>query len=229
MIYGDNPVKLNERPTDPLGLNTYTYLPDISAIQQSGNLYAYCMNNPIMYVDENGEIVWLTAAAGGFIGAVVGGGVNAITQGLTKGWGNISWGEVGVNAASGALSGALTGSGAGLILAITGNAVIGAGAYVGTQAVNREEATLSGLLVNAGIGALFGAIGGSSAREVKRLKELYSAVRTTSGLARDWNKMLFSQLFLKEIETSFGQGIRDEVAQSILDEIIDRSDFAYQW
>jgi len=46
MIYGDN-------PKDPLGLNRYT--PDISAIRQSGNLYLYCSNNPIMYVDPTGQ------------------------------------------------------------------------------------------------------------------------------------------------------------------------------
>ena len=61
MIYGDNPVKWNERqkdPNDPLGLNTYTYVPDITAIIQSGNLYVYCMNNPIRYVDSTGELAW---------------------------------------------------------------------------------------------------------------------------------------------------------------------------
>jgi len=49
MIYGDSRVKWNERnadPNDPLGLNTYTYRPDIYAIMQSGNLYVYGVNNP---------------------------------------------------------------------------------------------------------------------------------------------------------------------------------------
>ena len=44
-IYGDN-------PKDPLGLGLY--VPDINAIRQSGNLYAYCMNNPLMYHDPSG-------------------------------------------------------------------------------------------------------------------------------------------------------------------------------
>jgi len=46
MIYGDN-------PQDPLGLNIYT--PDIHAIMQSSNLYVYCMNNPILFYDPDGE------------------------------------------------------------------------------------------------------------------------------------------------------------------------------
>ena len=59
MIYGDNPVKWNERvadPDDPLGLNTYTYKPDNLAIMQSGNLYSYCAGNPIMFNDPDGNM-----------------------------------------------------------------------------------------------------------------------------------------------------------------------------
>jgi RHS repeat-associated protein len=70
MIYGDNPVKWNERQEDekdPLGLNTYKYKPDITAIIQSNNLYIYCMDNPLMYQDANGEfaqaLLWGAGAA----------------------------------------------------------------------------------------------------------------------------------------------------------------------
>ena len=61
MICGDNPVKWNERQAgsnDPLGLNNYTYKPDITAIRQSGNLYVYGMNNPLMYTDPTGELAY---------------------------------------------------------------------------------------------------------------------------------------------------------------------------
>lgn len=53
-IYGDNPQRINERE-DGLGLKTYTYVPQISAIMQSGNLYVYCINNPIALCDSLGE------------------------------------------------------------------------------------------------------------------------------------------------------------------------------
>ena len=67
-IYGDNPQKTNERE-DRLGIQTYAYVPQISAVMQSGNLYVYCMNDPVMYVDPNGN-EWYHWAIGGALVAV---------------------------------------------------------------------------------------------------------------------------------------------------------------
>ena len=44
MIYGDKEYKDKE-----------TKIPDMNAIMQSANLYAYCMNNPMKYVDPTGQ------------------------------------------------------------------------------------------------------------------------------------------------------------------------------
>ncbi len=54
MIYGDNPQKINERE-DKLGLKSYSYAPQITAVMQSGNLYVYCGSSPIKYSDKTGE------------------------------------------------------------------------------------------------------------------------------------------------------------------------------
>ena len=62
MIYGDNPQKINERE-DALGLKTYSYAPQISAVVQIGNLYVYAVGNPVMYADEDGEMAKLVKAA----------------------------------------------------------------------------------------------------------------------------------------------------------------------
>ncbi len=57
MIYGDNPQKINERE-DALGLKTYIYVPQITAILQAGNLYVYCVDNPIAHCDANGKTTY---------------------------------------------------------------------------------------------------------------------------------------------------------------------------
>ena len=70
MVYGDDPVKWNEQeadPRDPLGLATYTYMPDMAAIRQSGNLYVYCGSNPVMYHDSSGQFWDIILDIGGII------------------------------------------------------------------------------------------------------------------------------------------------------------------
>jgi len=132
MIYGDNPQKINERQ-DPLGLNIYTLVPDRNAITQSTNLYAYCGNNPIMYIDSNGEIFFLvTAAIGAVAGAVVGGVVAAAT-------GKNVLAGVGIGAAAGGIIGLTGGAAAayivtGSVTASTGAVVAGLGAAGATAA-----------------------------------------------------------------------------------------------
>ena len=96
MIYGDNPQKINERE-DKLGLKTYSYVPQITAVAQSGNLYVYCGNSPVKYYDATGEtgvlalqwtssMWWLIGADGpvpiGDLVYVVGIGVLSIVDAL---------------------------------------------------------------------------------------------------------------------------------------------------
>ena len=67
MIYGDIPVKWNESPSgenELPGVNTCVYMPDFSAIKQSGNLYAYVTNNPVRYIDPTGEFATVATIAG---------------------------------------------------------------------------------------------------------------------------------------------------------------------
>lgn len=202
-------------------------MPDITAIRSSGNLYAYCNNNPIVFSDPNGEIPVLvvTIAAGAVIGAAVSGGANILAQGLTKGWDNINVKEVGVSMLGGAASGALAGSGAGAVAVIAGNAAIGAGAYAGAQAVNGEEITLSGLTTNAVVGAFFGAIGGSNAKNIKELKNIQHAFKTAKALGlqsgQKFNKQLFIDVFVREARASFLQGMRDEAIQLLASKLFE--------
>jgi hypothetical protein len=122
MIYGDNPVRINER-TDPLGLTLYTYVPDISAITQSTNLYVYCGNNPVMYIDQDGEIFMLVTGA---VGAVVGGVAGGIYS-YAK-YGEVRWQNVAGGAAIGGAIG-LTG-GAATAYIVAGSATASTGAVL---------------------------------------------------------------------------------------------------
>ena len=83
-VYGDNPVKIRDYK-DPLGLNAYTYIPSIAAIRQSGNLYAYGMSNPVMYVDPTGESALVGAKTGAAVGTVIGGPVVGTAVGAVIG------------------------------------------------------------------------------------------------------------------------------------------------
>ena len=67
-IYGDNPNQLAQRE-DALGLTSYTYSPQVSCILQSGNLYVYCINDPINGSDEDGKSV--LAVAGLYAGKAI--------------------------------------------------------------------------------------------------------------------------------------------------------------
>jgi RHS repeat-associated protein len=71
MVFGDDPIRWNERPVDPddpLGLTVYTLKPDMLVIQQNGNLYVYCMGNPVMFIDPSGE--WFMPFFKGYWGKI---------------------------------------------------------------------------------------------------------------------------------------------------------------
>ena len=124
MIYGDTPNKINERE-DALGLKTYTYMPSINSIMQSGNLYVYGLNNPVYFTDINGEFVisatMAVVIAGAAIFGTVGGCIGnyvANEQGAT-GWDKAAY--IGNYAAIGALTGGFIGyAAAPTIIAATG-------------------------------------------------------------------------------------------------------------
>ena len=136
MIYGDHVRRINERQ-DPNGLNLYTYVPDIAAIRQSGNLYVYAGSNPIKFVDSNGEIFMLvTGGIGALGGAIIGGGGKIISNVVS---GN-TWNE-------GAGKAALVGAGVGGAIGLTGGAAASLLATVGTA---------GGATVLAGTGTVMG-------------------------------------------------------------------------
>lgn len=141
------------------------------------NLYAYCDNNPVMRSDDGGEF-WMVVGAA--VGALVGGAVSAISQYATTG--KVDWKVVGVNAVSGAVSGALATTGIGLIASVGANAVIGGGTYIAEQAVKGEEVTIGGVIASTAAGGIGGAIGGKG----MNAKGLSTAWKSASkGISRE--------------------------------------------
>ena len=114
MLYGDDPLKLGE------------YLkPSMDAILQSSNLYAYCGNNPVAYIDTSGNIFMLVAGA---VGAVLGGIIGAICSCAKHG--EIRWQDVAIGVVGGGVGGLTLGAGvayiaAGSITASTAAVVLG--------------------------------------------------------------------------------------------------------
>ncbi len=135
-IYGDNPQKINERE-DKLGLKTYSYAPQITAVMQSGNLYVYGVNNPVAYVDTTGNFIISTTLLLIISGAVLVGTAGAlIGNSIANQAGATGWSKVGY-IAGGAAIGALVGGAAGWAAAPTVVSATGvAGISVTTSGVS---------------------------------------------------------------------------------------------
>ena len=128
-------INMNGRMYDPLlgrflSPDPFVQLPDFS---QNFNRYSYCLNNPLVYVDPDGEIIWVIAGA-----AIIGGIWNTVNN-----WDAICEGGFGTFAkyfGVGALAGGL-----------------GAATGVGTAAL---LGTSTGFAAGAIIGAASGGAGG---------------------------------------------------------------------
>ena len=163
MIYGDSPQLANQQPKQyeydfsPAGYGISTSnakMPDINAIVQSVNLYAYCNSNPVTNIDSTGQFLLTCLIIGAVAGAVIGGvlgGADAYTKAANSG--ATGW-ELAGKTALGILGGAVVG---GIIGGI-------AGAFVGMAA-----SVLAGAASGAGGSAALSLASGGSAGGVASL------------------------------------------------------------
>ncbi|AZA99733.1 hypothetical protein EG359_08945 [Chryseobacterium joostei] len=102
-------IHMNGRMYDP---KLHTFLSVDNYIQdpfntQNYNRFGYVLNNPLMYMDPSGEIIWALVIAGAIIGAATG-AVSYIGQAIQTGdW---SWGKFGMSILGGAIQGAIMGA-----------------------------------------------------------------------------------------------------------------------
>ena len=117
------------------------------------NLYAYCLDNPVMLVDDNGNKPkwWQWLLFG--IGAVL---VVAAAVVLTVASAGAATGLIGAIAV-GAAKGALIGAAVGSVVGVAGGAI-----YSATTGADMGESILSGFLIGFGIGAVVGAVIGGT-------------------------------------------------------------------
>lgn len=103
------------------------------------NRYTYCYNQPIDYVDKDGNIVIAAIAVGALIGGVIGGGGSIASQVMsgTK-ISEINWKDVAVDTFSGAAVGGYAGTGAGLVQLAVGGGIVGAVNYGAKTTLNNE-------------------------------------------------------------------------------------------
>ena len=76
----------------------------------STNMYAYCGNNPVMYIDPSGESFIFALGIGFLLGAIIGGGFETASQindnGFTlEDW---DWGQIGLSALGGGIAGMIS-------------------------------------------------------------------------------------------------------------------------
>ena len=125
------------------------------------NLYSYCANNPIMYTDESGMLLWSTVfiiigvVAGAVVGGYIGYTIVANDPMLST---RQKLAAIGLCAILGGVAGGFLGSALSYALpAIIGSSsVAGEAALVGVAAISLEEAVAMGLVVGASVALVGG-------------------------------------------------------------------------
>ena len=161
-----NLVHMNARLYDPwtgrfLSPDPYVQFPDFS---QGLNRYSYCMNNPLIYVDENGEFFWIIVG----VAALIGGTANVAMhwdeikaagggwKGFKKGLGYFAIG--GLAGGVGAAAGVAAATGFGGMLGITSAQwAAGTAGFVNGAQVGLASGMTSGFIQNTGNSLLEGA------------------------------------------------------------------------
>lgn len=140
------------------------------------NMFAYCGNNPVDRVDDDGEF-WhlIVGAVVGIATQYVSDVVSSLAEGKSLGEAlkpTSSWADYG----SAAVSGALSASGIGVAGSIAANTALGGATYLTNCAISGEEVNGADFLMTTAIGGISGAIGGSGANG-KKLRGVYSTAK----------------------------------------------------
>ena len=167
---------LNSRYYSPLfgrfiSLDKLSILDETKSQLNGLNLYMYCYDNPIMYVDPSGMAIVSVMALliGTFVGAAMGLFSSIFSQGISKGWHNINFGEVFFSAIIGAIGGLIGASSIGWLGQILSGATLSVIETAGISLINGEEINNYEVLLSFALGGVFGLIGGIGSQHTKKL------------------------------------------------------------
>lgn len=144
-------VNMNARLYDPvtgrfLSPDPFVQLPDFS---QNFNRYSYCLNNPLRYVDKDGEFIWVIVGAA-LIGGAINLGIKAYQGQIHSIWDGVA--AFGVGAVSGAVGGLV----GGVCFTVAGGAAAGVGGFLAGSAGGAGGAAVSAPLQSFGNHLFFG-------------------------------------------------------------------------
>jgi RHS repeat-associated protein len=178
-------INMNARLYDPavgrfLSPDPYVQAPLFS---QNFNRYSYCMNNPLVYKDADGEIAWFVPI---IVGAVIGGITNTVAnhKHIDNFWAGA--GYFGIGAAAGAAGAYAGGAVAGAVAVggFAGGAVSGAAGGVASGFVaGSGNAWMGGAgfgqglqsgLIGGGIGVVSGALIGGTIGAIQHQRQVYA-------------------------------------------------------
>ncbi len=166
-----SPDLLTRYPDEPQQFQEPDLFVGAHAIPQQFNRFAYCGNNPMVYVDQTGECPCLAILAGVAIGAAIGAGVAALQGGD---WQDILIGA-GIGAAAGLVGGLAAAAAVGLGATAVAAGAVGGGLggftsgvlggfqAAGWQASGWKKALTMGLIegtIGAVTGGVIGKVGG---------------------------------------------------------------------
>ena len=174
------------------------------------NLFAYCANNPVKTVDENGKFWHIVIGA--VIGAVVNVAINATVAAIKGEEYSL---EDGIkDAAVGALSGGLAASGVGLLGQVVGNACISMADDATTQIIENEgfdNFNVGSIFLSGLIGGTIGLIGGKGAS--------FGNAKTAHTLGKQLTKRVFIKHEIKKGFRYYAKNMMNGCGKSIYAEL----------
>ena len=197
------------------------------------NLYAYCLNNPIMYIDPTGHGISLTFCIVVGLSAVLAGASSMATQYFL--YDSIDWWEVAISAGFGALTAALSLIGIGGVwgqFAIQGSLSVAEDLTIAAynNELNLNNIGLDGLVSSFLISGALGMIGAkSAANEFRRIrqieKSMFRAIKSQAknmfkGLVKTTGKEISRQLGKKSGKKLVIDVLKPTIKELFIEELV---------